>query len=110
MKGYGAFASRVVVELREEQYPGGRSVFTITTGGQPKIAEIRLGYAEGEQRTRSATIEIPSLSSLRYAIFRLPTKREKELRVWTHKSNSTGDSKKPTCTYASRKWKQEYAV
>ena len=93
MKRYGAFANRVVVELREEQYPGGRSVFTITTGGQPKIAEVRLGYAEGEQHTRSATIEIPSLSSLRYAIFRLPTKREKELRVWTHKSNSTGDSK-----------------
>ncbi|NEU76295.1 hypothetical protein PI95_028145 [Hassallia byssoidea VB512170] len=91
MKRYGAFANRVVVELR--QYPGGQSVFAIAAGGQPKMAEVRLGYAEGEQHTRSATVEIPSLSSLRYAIFRLPTKHEKELRVWTHKSNFTGDSK-----------------
>ncbi|MGI2903284.1 hypothetical protein [Tolypothrix sp. VBCCA 56010] len=91
MKRYGAFANRVVVELR--QYPGGQSVFAIAAGGQPKMAEVRLGYAGGEQHTKSATVEIPSLSSLRYAIFRLPTKHEKELRVWTHKSNFSGDSK-----------------
>jgi hypothetical protein len=93
MKHYGAFANRVVVELREEQYPKRRSVFTITTGGQTKIAEVRLGYPQGEQHHQAASIEIPSLSSLRYAIFQLPTKREKELRVWTHKSNSSGNSK-----------------
>jgi hypothetical protein len=93
MKRYGAFTNRVVVELREEQYPAGRSFFTITAGGQPKIAEVRLGYAEGEQHHQAATVEIPSLSSLRYAIFRLPTKHEKELRVWTHSSNFSGDSK-----------------
>ncbi|MBW4572350.1 MAG: hypothetical protein KME31_31500 [Tolypothrix carrinoi HA7290-LM1] len=91
MKRYGAFTNRVVVELR--QYPGGQSVFAIAAGGQPKMAEVRLGYAEGEQHIKSATVEIPSLSSLRYAIFRLPTKHEKELRVWTHKSNFSGDSK-----------------
>ena len=93
MKRYGAFASRVVVELREEQQQGGRSVFTITAGGRPKIAEVRLGYAEGEQYHKAATGEIPSLSSLRYAIFRLPTRREEELRVWAHRSNANGDSK-----------------
>ncbi len=93
MKRYGAFANRVVVELQEEQYPKGQSVIRITAGGQQKTAEVLLGYAEGEQHHRAATIEIPSLSSLRYAIFRLPTKREKELRVWTHKSNSTSNSK-----------------
>lgn len=92
MKGYGAFASRVVVELREEQRQGGRSVFTITAGGRPKIAEVRLGYAEGEQYHKAATIEIPSLEALRYATFRLPTRREEELRVWTHRSNASGDS------------------
>lgn len=93
MKRYGAFASRVVVELREEQRQGGRSVFTITAGGRPKIAEVRLGYAQGEQYHQAATGEIPSLSSLRYAIFRLPTRREEELRVWAHRSNASGDSK-----------------
>jgi hypothetical protein len=93
MKRYGAFASRVVVELREDQHLGGRSVFTITAGGQPKMAEVCLGYAEGEQHHQAASVEIPSLKTLRYAIFRLPTKREEELRVWAHTSNFSGDSK-----------------
>jgi hypothetical protein len=93
MKQYGAFTSRIVVELREDQYLGGRSVFTITAGGQPEITEILLGYADGEQHYQAATVEIPSLSSLRYATFRLSNKREKELRVWAHTSNSKVDSK-----------------
>ncbi|KYC40654.1 hypothetical protein WA1_23710 [Scytonema hofmannii PCC 7110] len=93
MKRYGAFASRVVVELRKEQHLGGRSVFTITASGQPKMAEVYLGYAEGEQYHQAASVEIPSLKTLRYAIFRLTTKREEELRVWAHSSNFNGDSK-----------------
>ncbi len=88
MKHYGAFASRAVVELLQEQ-PGGRSLFRIAAGGQPKPAQVRLGYAEGEQHYQTATVEIPSLESLQYAIFHLPTKREKELRVWTHKNNTS---------------------
>ncbi|KYC43094.1 hypothetical protein WA1_13410 [Scytonema hofmannii PCC 7110] len=87
MKLYGAFASRVVIELRDDQQQGGHSVFTITVGGQPKIAEVLLGYAEGEVHHQAATVDIPVLSSLRYAIFCLPTKSEKEMRVWTHGSN-----------------------
>ncbi len=93
MKNYGAFASRVVVELREDRHLGGSSVFTITAGGQPKIAQVLLGYADGEQHHQGATIEIPSLSALRYATFQLPNKEEKELRVWAHTSNSKVDSK-----------------
>ncbi|WP_414543912.1 hypothetical protein [Nostoc sp. CCY0012] len=92
MKYYGAFTSRVVVELRE-QNQGGRSVFTITAGGQPKTAEVLLGYAEGEQHYQAATVEVLSLSSLKYATFRLPTQRKQELRVWTHRSNSQINSK-----------------
>ncbi|MBW4428475.1 MAG: hypothetical protein KME50_29620 [Nostoc desertorum CM1-VF14] len=94
MKHYGAFASRVVVELREDQQQKGHSLFTVTAGGQPKIAEILLGYAEGEQHLQTATVEIPSLSSLRYATFHLPTMREKELKVWTHTSKSFVDSQR----------------
>jgi amino acid permease len=93
MKGYGAFASRVVVELQEEQQLGGRSIFKITANGRSQIAEVCLGYAEGEQYHQASTVEIPSLESLRYAIFHLPTKREKELRVWAHRNNTNLDSK-----------------
>jgi hypothetical protein len=79
--------------LREDRNSEGKFVFTITASGQPKIAEVRLGYDEGEQIHQAATVEIPSLESLRYAIFRLPTQQEKELRIWAHKNNSSGDSK-----------------
>ncbi len=91
MKRYGAFASCVIVELR--QHLGGRSVFTITADGQPKTVEVYLGYAEGEQHHQAASVEIPSLKTLRYATFRLPTKQEEELRVWVHSSNKSGDSR-----------------
>lgn len=92
MRRSGAFTSRTVVELREDQREGGRTIFTITAGGRPKTAEVRLGYAEGEQHYQAAIVEIPSLSSLRYATFQLPSKRIEELRVWAHRGKPNGDS------------------
>jgi hypothetical protein len=88
----GAFTPRTVVELREEGREGGRTFFNITAGGRPKSADVWLGYAEGEQHYQAATVEIPSLASLHYAIFRIPTRRLEELRVWTHRDSANGDS------------------
>ncbi|MBO3458651.1 hypothetical protein G7B40_021090 [Aetokthonos hydrillicola Thurmond2011] len=93
MKLQGIFASRVTVELREEQQPGKTSICTITGGGRHKSAQVLLGYPEGEQQHQAATVEIPSISSLQYAIFQLPTEREAELRVWVHRTKSFGDSR-----------------
>ena len=92
MRHSGAFTPRTVVELRENQREGGRTIFTITAGGRPQTASVRLGYAEGEQHYQAASIEIPSLSSLRYVTFQLPTKRIEELRVWAHRDKPNGDS------------------
>jgi amino acid permease len=88
----GAFAPRVVVELREDLSEGERTVFSITTGGQPGTAEIRLGYPEGEQHCQTATGEMPALSLLRYAIVQLPAEQAQELKVWAHRVTSEGDS------------------
>lgn len=88
MNHYGAFANRVVVELFGYQ-TGGQSIFKVTAGGKPKIASVRLGYSQGEQHHQGDTIEIPSLESLKYAIFELSTKREDELKVWTHNLHSS---------------------
>ncbi|MCI0407065.1 MAG: hypothetical protein L0191_00655, partial [Acidobacteria bacterium] len=65
----GAFAGRVVVELREDRLAEGGAVFAITANGQPAPAEVRLGYPDGEQRYQAATGEIPAFSSLRDATF-----------------------------------------
>jgi len=105
----GAFASRVVVELREDQrgrglrpeacpersrraQPEGQAAFAITAGGQPAMAEVRLGYADGEQRVRAATAEIPTFSALRYATFQLPATDARELKVWAHQITPEGNS------------------
>ncbi|MCU0534466.1 MAG: hypothetical protein MUD14_11300 [Hydrococcus sp. Prado102] len=90
MASKGAFAPRTVVELREEQ--GGRTFLNVTAGGKPKTAQVYLGYVEGEQHYQATTIEIPSLSSLHYAIFQFSTKRIEELKLWAHRNKLGGDS------------------
>ncbi len=87
-----AFARRVVVELREDLSEGGRATFAVTTGGQPTTSEVRLGYAEGEQRYQAATGEVTAPFSLRYATFQVPVKQAQELKVWAHKITPEGDS------------------
>jgi hypothetical protein len=92
MLHYGAFASRMVVELREEQ-AGKSSVFAIAVGGKPKVAEVLLGYDQREEYTQASRVEITSLESLRYIAFNLPIKKEKELRVWMHTSDPSHEQK-----------------
>jgi amino acid permease len=88
----GAFASRLVVELREDQRRPGQAAFAITSGGQPATAEVRLGYADGEQRVQAATAEIPTFAALRYATFQLPATDARELKVWAHQITPEGNS------------------
>ena len=88
----GVFASRLVVELREDQSERGRAVFNVTAGGQPALAEVRLGYPDGERQVQAAAGKIPTFSSLRYANFQLPATQSRELKVWVHKVTLEGDS------------------
>jgi hypothetical protein len=88
----GVFAPRVVVELREDQRERGWGAFAITAGGQPAMAEVRLGYADGERQVQAAGGEVPRFSSLRYANFRLPATQAQELKVWAHQITPEGSS------------------
>jgi hypothetical protein len=88
----GAFARRMVVELREDLRAGGQSAFAIISSGQPATAEVRLGYPEGEQHYQAASGEVPAPAALRYAIFQLPAGQAKELKVWAHKVTPEGES------------------
>jgi hypothetical protein len=91
MTRHGAFAPRLVVEL-QQTHEEGEGVFTITTGGQPATAEVRLGYPEGEQLYQAAAGEVSTPSSLRYAIFQVPAEQAQELKVWAQKITAGGDS------------------
>lgn len=88
----GGFAPRLVIELREDQRQDGQSLFAVTAGGQPAVAEVWLSYEDGEQHVQTATDEIPAFASLRRATFQPPTTKARELKVWTHKITPEGDS------------------
>jgi amino acid permease len=88
----GAFSPRLVVKLQEYLGKEGEGIFAIVAGGQPATAEVWLGYPEGERRYQAATGEVPTPSSLRYAIFQVPAEQIQELKVWAHKVTPEGDS------------------
>jgi hypothetical protein len=88
----GAFARRVVVELREG--PGARAgaVFAVTACGRPLAIAVTLGYTDAEQQRRSAHGDIPTLAALRYATFELPAHVARQLEVWAHRVSASGAS------------------
>ncbi len=87
----GAFAPRLVVELRAAQTDSQPANLAIVDGGQPAVAAVRLGYTDGAESVRAATLEIPKFSSLRFINFRLPSTQARELKIWTHRLTPAGD-------------------
>ncbi|MGL6341620.1 MAG: hypothetical protein ACRC80_21050, partial [Waterburya sp.] len=92
----GAFTPRTVIEFREQSNPNGKTLLNITAGGKPKTAAICLGYEEGEQQYQDSTLEVNTLSPLRYIICQLSTKGKEELKVWTHHNQIDGKDNLPT--------------
>lgn len=88
----GAFGPRTVIELREDQRTEGQSWVAIISGGQPTLAQVALGYSEGEQLFQTARGEIADFDSLRYVHVHLPATPSTQLKVWAHRLTSAGDS------------------
>jgi hypothetical protein len=87
-----AFGRRSVIELREDVRERAGSVLTITSAGQPLIAEVRLGQPAGEDRFEAATVAVPSPSKLQYVAVQLPVSPARELKVWAHRVTADGIS------------------
>lgn len=81
----GAFAPRLVVELREDQRRDGQSLFAITASGQPATACVSLDYRTGEQQVEGSGGEISDFGSLRAVSFQLSFPNACELKVWVHR-------------------------
>jgi hypothetical protein len=86
------FARRIIVELREDQRQGGRTVFAVTAAGKPAVADVRLGSSEGEQYRQAASGEVPVLAALHHMTFHLPATPATELKVWAHRVTPDEDS------------------
>jgi len=88
----GAFAPRVIVELREDRRRAGRSRLAVVSHGQPVSTEIRLTDAEGRPRTHHTTGELPELATLRSLAVELPAGPSRDLKVWAHTITPEGSS------------------
>ena len=88
----GAFAPRVVVELRDDRRPDGQSLFAITAGGRPAVSLVRLRSDDGERQIESATGTLPMFGALRSVGIHLPAGPARELKVWGHTITADGIS------------------
>jgi hypothetical protein len=87
MRRRGAFARRVNLELRQSESDGTAS-FAVTAAGRPAVSDVRLEYADREQRLRAASGEIRAFPSLQRIIFDAPPDdgdpAREQLKVWAH--------------------------
>ena len=87
----GAFAPRLVVELRQEGADGPAG-FIVVANGQPLPSDVRLSYPAGEQQVHAAQGAVPDLAALRAMSIQMPAQPAHELKVWAHQVTSEDDS------------------
>jgi len=89
----GAFARRLVIELRQAPAKEGGDTFIVTDSGRAATqVRVRLAYAELEHVYQIASGSIPEFPDLRSAKFHLSGIKAQELRVWLHRVTSEGQS------------------
>jgi amino acid permease len=89
----GAFARRLVIEVRQDLAEGGSGTFMVTDSGRAATqALVELGYVDGERSDQAASGAIPKFGDLRSATFHLPATKAQELRVWLHRVTAEGQS------------------
>ncbi|HYX51319.1 MAG TPA: hypothetical protein VE843_16350, partial [Ktedonobacteraceae bacterium] len=90
----GAFARRLVIEVRQEPAEQGSGVFMVTDCGRAATqARARLDYVEGERTGEGASAAIPDFDELRSAKFYVSGTKAQELMVWVHRATTEGQSK-----------------
>jgi hypothetical protein len=91
----GAFARRLVIEVRQEPEAAkqGSALFTVTDSGKLATqAQVALGYADGERLYQGASGVIPAFPALCSAKFQVPSTKAQELAVWLHRVTAEGQS------------------
>ena len=86
----GAFATRAVVELRQDRRRGRESLVAVVTGGEPASAEMRLTDAGGERTTSGSTLALPDAGPAGPVGVDLLSARATELKVWAHAISPEG--------------------
>jgi hypothetical protein len=91
----GAFARRIVIEVRQDPAATGQAKGTLVvtdSGQRATLARVEFGYADGERIFQAASGIIPEFSGLCSATFHLTGTKAQELRVWLHRVTPAGQS------------------
>jgi hypothetical protein len=89
----GAFACRLVIEVRQDTTQEGTGIFTVTDSGRAATeARVQLDYADEERLYQAASGAIPEFAALCSAKFQIPSTKAKELAVWLHRVTVEGQS------------------
>ncbi len=91
----GAFARRLVIEVRQDPAVTGQSngTFMVTDCGRAATqARVWLGYPDGERVYQAASGAIPEFGDLCSAKFHVPGTKAQELMIWVHRVTPEGQS------------------
>jgi Tryptophan/tyrosine permease family len=91
----GAFARRVVIEVRQDPAVTGQAggTFLVTDCGRAATqASVWLGYPDGERVYQGALGAIPEFGELCSATFHVPVTKAQELLIWVHRVTPEGQS------------------
>jgi hypothetical protein len=89
----GAFARRLVIEIRQDAAQEDIGTFTVTDSGRAaRQARVRLGYAGGERVYQEALGVIPEFPALNSVTVHMLGTKAQELKVWLHRMTPDGHS------------------
>lgn len=89
----GAFASRIVIELKvEASDTDERATLAIVDAGKPLAGTFKLVYANEERIMKGSEIEIPSYKQLKNIFVEFSSPSSKEMKAWIHRVTPEGSS------------------
>ncbi len=93
MARQGAFARRLVIEIRQDSVKEDAGTFMVTDSGQVATSVIvKLGYADAERVYQTASGVIPEFPTLYSATIHIHETKAQELKVWLHRVTPEGHS------------------
>lgn len=96
----GAFASRMTIEVRDDQRSG-IARFAFLSGGRPVSAAVTLRYGDGEQHPEGMAGDILRFDALRSALFEVRSDHVApldEVKVWAHRVTPEGETESMPAT------------
>jgi hypothetical protein len=89
----GAFAPRLVINLRLDKEPVERLSFSVIAGGQPLAVPAALLYRfQAEEQVIAAEGQVANFTELRRISFSLPAAVPNEIKVWTQQPMPDGST------------------